>query len=320
MLDLLRLLQDGRFHSGAVLARTLGLSRTAIWKRLKKLESELGLAVHSVPGRGYQLASPLSLLDEHLGSFDCLSYSCPIHILMSVDSTNAEALRRLGRGAAAPFMLLAEQQSAGRGRRGRGWVSPFAENLYCSLALPVTGGVSQVAGLSLTIGLAVLRSVQAFGAPSAGLKWPNDVLVGDGRKISGILLDISGNLEDRCNVVIGIGVNLNMLLDSDITQPWTSLRQETGKLVDRNEFVRHLSGQLAHYLGRHWQHGFSALREEWETAHLWQGKKVRLISGDQEIAGSVSGVANDGAIRLEIAGKEHAFNGGELSLRLRNDS
>ena len=123
------------------------------------------------------------------------------------------------------LVIVAEQQTAGRGRRGRAWVSP-GENLYYSLAITV-GGARELEGLSLVVGLAVLRALESLGVRDAGLKWPNDLLQG-GKKIAGILLELSGDPADLCHVVIGIGINVNMKTVTDIGQPWTSLREALG--------------------------------------------------------------------------------------------
>ncbi len=321
MLPLLKLLQDGRFHSGEELGAALGVSRSAIWKQLQSLEAELALPLHKVRGRGYRLANPLTLLDGGLLAEDAVGCGWPISIVGSVDSTNAEALRRLHDHQLAPFVVLAERQTAGRGRRGRNWVSPFGENLYYSLVLRIDGGMRQLEGLSLVVGLALLQSLRAIGLGSVGLKWPNDLLV-DGRKIAGILLELAGDPADVCHVVIGIGVNVNMLASDRgvIDQPWTSLRAQIGRYVDRNVLVCELNRQLSSYLEKHLRLGFSVLQDEWQANHLWQGRRVLLTTGAAPVEGVVLGVDRSGAIRLDVAGVERHFSGGELGLRLCDDS
>ncbi|WJQ52722.1 bifunctional biotin--[acetyl-CoA-carboxylase] ligase/biotin operon repressor BirA [Pseudomonas aeruginosa] len=311
MQTLLKLLQDGRFHSGEELGAVLGISRSAVWKRLQHLEAAHGLQFHKVRGRGYRLASPLSLLDPR--KIDSL---WPVEIMPAVDSTNSEAMRRLAAGASTPFVIVAEQQTAGRGRRGRAWVSPYGENLYYSLAITVRGGARELEGLGLVVGLAVLRALESLGVRDAGLKWPNDVLQG-GKKIAGILLELSGDPADLCHVVIGIGINVNMKTATDIGQPWTSLREALGELVDRSRLLSALNRQLADYLDRHSREGFAASREEWESCNLWQGAQVILSTALSSIEGRVLGVDSRGALRLEVDGVEQRFSGGELSLRLR---
>lgn len=320
MLTLLKLLQDGRFHSGQALGLALGVSRSAVWKQLQHLEAELSLPIHKVRGRGYRLASPLVLLDADRLASDPHGRAWRSYVLDSVDSTSAEALRRLERGGEAPFLVLAERQTAGRGRRGRKWVSPFAENLYYSLVLRVEGGARQLEGLSLVVGLAVMQALREAGVAEVGLKWPNDLLVA-GRKIAGILLELVGDPADVCHVVVGIGINVNMqTMDEGIDQPWTSMRIEAGKLVDRNALVCQLNEQLQDYLAKHRERGFAALQAEWEANHLWQGRKVVLAAGAQQIEGVVLGIDRQGALRLKVGEIERQYSGGELSLRLRNDS
>lgn len=319
MLTLLKLLKDGRFHSGQALGVALGVSRSAVWKQLQLLEAELGLSIHKVRGRGYQLAAPLMLLDP-IGISEATP-SCDWSVLVfdSIDSTNAEALRAIERGQAAPFLVLAERQTAGRGRRGRKWVSPFAENVYYSLVLRIEGGMRQLEGLSLVVGLAVMQALRELGVSAAGLKWPNDVLVGQ-KKIAGILLELVGDPADVCHVVLGVGINVNMQMTDEVDQQWTSMRLEAGKVFDRNQIVAVLSEKLQRYLHRHQVEGFSAIQSEWEQNHLWQGRAVSLIAGVNQIDGEVLGIDKQGALRLKVDGVEKSFSGGELSLRLRDDS
>ncbi|XVO86933.1 bifunctional biotin--[acetyl-CoA-carboxylase] ligase/biotin operon repressor BirA [Pseudomonas palleroniana] len=319
MLTLLELLKDGRFHSGEALGAALGVSRSAVWKQLQHLEAELNLPIHKVRGRGYQLASPLAFLNAEEIAANSGSRVWPVYISDSVDSTNAEALRLVDAGCAAPFLVLAEQQTAGRGRRGRKWVSPYAQNLYYSLVLRIEGGLRQLEGLSLVVGLAVMQALREAGVQRAALKWPNDVLVED-KKIAGILLELVGDPADICHVVLGIGINVNMQKAADVDQQWTSVQLETGSSVDRNHLVARLGLHLQGYLNRHKSLGFSALQEEWEQNHLWQGRAVSLIAGVNQIDGVVLGIDRQGALRLSVDGVEKTYSGGELSLRLRDDS
>jgi len=320
MLALLRLLQDGDFHSGTALGEKLNISRSAVWKQLQRAEAEWKLTVHRVRGRGYRLTQPLSLLDETRLHAACTEWNWGFRLLAEVDSTNAQAMRWLETGNRAPCLLLAESQSAGRGRRGRQWLSPFAENLYYSLALRLDGATASIEALSLTAGLALLKTLHEFGLTAAGLKWPNDILV-NGRKIAGILLELSGDPAAICHLVIGIGINANRRADAvGIDQPWTSLWLEQGRLCDRTELAICLSRHLQNYLHIHLSEGFAALREQWEACHLWQDQQAVLISANQQITGRVLGVDERGALRLQTAEGEQRFNGGELSLRLAHDS
>jgi BirA family biotin operon repressor/biotin-[acetyl-CoA-carboxylase] ligase len=320
MLALLRLIQDGRFYSGQALGDLLGISRGAVWKRLQAVEAQFGLVIHSVRGRGYRLAQPLRLLDSALLAGVEEGEKWPIYLHETLDSSNAEALRLINAGVQAPLVVLAERQTSGRGRRGRKWVSPFAENLYYSMVWPVAGGAQQLQGLSLVVGLAVLSTLRACGVEAAGLKWPNDIVVG-GRKIAGVLLELVGDLSDLCHVVVGVGVNVNMLnVDDEIGQPWTSVIIETGGSVDRNAVVRELNLQLIEYLGRHRRLGFAAFIAEWERSDICLGRVVTLATAAGEEVGVACGVDGTGALVLQVDGVCKVFSGGEISLRLKNDT
>jgi BirA family biotin operon repressor/biotin-[acetyl-CoA-carboxylase] ligase len=271
-----------------------------------------------VRGRGYRLEHALRLLDvavlgEAESGWRCFVYD-------KIDSTNSAAVRLLASEGVKPFVVLAEQQTSGRGRRGRKWQSPFAENIYYSLAWPVVGGARQLQGLSLVVGLAVLSTLRVFGLMSAGLKWPNDILL-NGKKLAGVLLELVGDLADVCHVVIGVGVNVNMLSDvGAIDQPWTSLALGTGQAVDRNAFVNELNRQLQKYLAKHQQYGFPAFMLEWQAYDLWLGRAVVLSTAAEVASGVASGVDETGALIMQIDGERCVFSGGEISLRLGHDS
>src|SRR5690606_177923 len=196
----------------------------------------------------------------------------------------------LSSGVNAPFVVLAEAQTNGRGRRGRAWLSPPALNLYYTLALTISGGPQRLSGLSLVVGLAVMHGLRQMGVAGAGVKWPNDIYVG-GKKIAGILLELTGDPADVCHVVIGIGINVNMPADAvEIEQAWTSMRAENGALLDRSELVRVLSRSLHLYLERHAEAGFGGLRAEWEDNNIWRNQHCCLSSGSQQVKGVVLGV------------------------------
>lgn len=316
MRTLLKLLADGEFHSGEYLGGELGISRSAVWKKLQQMEAETGVEIHKVRGRGYRLASPLLLLDRQWLQDSQSDVDWSIHVYDTIDSTNAEAMRLVAFGSPLPLLILAEQQTAGRGRRGRKWVSPFAENLYYSVALCIDGGMRQLEGLSLVVGLAVLKTLHEAGVKGAGLKWPNDILVGQ-RKLAGVLLELTGDPADVCHVVIGVGINVNMRTVEEVDQAWTSMALESGINFDRNHVAARLSVHLHDYLVAHREKGFGAFQEEWEANHLWQNQPVMLLAASNVIEGVVVGIDTVGALRLRVGEQVKVFSGGELSLRLR---
>lgn len=311
---LLALLADGEFHSGQHLGQALGVSRASIWKMIARLEAETGLVVDRVRGNGYRLAAKLSLLDEDRIARAFAAHGWQVNFEQSVTSTNALALARLQQGAKAPFVILAEHQRAGRGRRGRGWTSPLGANLYFSYGFVTNDATRYLTGLSLVVGLAVVAALRGMGLVGAGLKWPNDVLVGR-RKVAGVLIELSGDPGGECQVVIGVGVNVNMV-EANIDQPWTSMKLESGHEADRSELAISLAGHLAAALELQRLQGFDAFRAEWEAHHLWQGENVTLRLGEREVSGKVLGIDGAGALLLSADGDVRSYSGGELSLRL----
>lgn len=316
MLKLLTLLADGNFHSGNELGVAAGISRAAVWKRLQGATAEFGLELQSVPGKGYRLSHPLSLIN--LNTLQANFPYLPIFAYDSISSTNEYAKKMLATQP-APLAIFAEHQTLGRGRRGRKWNSPYAQNLYLSYAWPVTRGMAQIDGLSLVAGLAVVRAVEQVVGTTAQLKWPNDVLINNA-KVAGILLELVGDPADLCSVVIGIGVNLNMTSTNQaIDQEWTSLALETGKQVDRTQFAQSVLESLDVYLEKQKNYGFSSLKNEWLSVHGWQGREVVLSVGNELVQGRITGLGDKGEICLLVDGQERLFIGGELSLRLHDD-
>lgn len=319
---ILALLADGQFHSGEKLGEQLGVSRAAVWKALQPLEAQ-GFPIHRVRGKGYRIPAGAVLLESkaiQAGLPDAESARWEWHIRQQVDSTNAEAQRLVAEAGLRPLVVVAEQQSAGRGRRGRVWSSPFGQNLYMSFVEPVSGGAQGLEGLSLVVGLTLVQTLEACGYQGLRLKWPNDVLI-DGAKLAGVLLEISGDLTADAVVVIGVGVNVLMEVDGNIDQRWTSLRRSGQKgVLDRNQLVAAFATRLVGALELFSREGFSAFRDQWQHYDAWRDAEVRVVSGSNILAGRNLGVSAQGALRLLTAGGEIDISGGEVSLRLGHAS
>ena len=229
--QLIRLLADGRFRSGSELGEALGISRAAIWKRVQRLE-EFGLPLESVKGKGYRLAQPVDLIDP-LSLEVLLGERAQLHYQWATESTNADALAIKG-PVRRPQVFLSECQTAGRGRRGRQWQSPFAANLYVSIRFPVSGGFAALGGLSLAVGVVVAQALQELD-PSlpVGLKWPNDLQI-NGAKVGGVLIELAGEMDGQVDVVIGVGVNGCMTGHQarDIDQTWTDLAKTAKEIQE----------------------------------------------------------------------------------------
>lgn len=316
---LLRLLADGRFHSGEALASQLVVSRAAVWKRLKQIGMLPGIKVQAVRGRGYRLTTPLALLDElelrkHINA--SVAERIDLEIAEQLPSTNAHLMAlpapEIGRGR----ICLAEHQTAGRGRRGRPWISGFGRNLTLSIAWSFEQPMSALAGLSLAAGVAVADALSAAGVSGHGLKWPNDLYLAE-RKLAGILVEASGESSGPTRVVIGVGLNLMMDKQAalGIDQPWADLQGQLGSPPPRNRLAALLIEHLTQACDRYAREGLAPFLSAWQQHDIHLGRDVCLTVGDRRLLGRYVGLADDGALLLETAEGRQAFQGGEVSLR-----
>lgn len=229
----------------------------------------------------------------------------------SIDSTQAELLRR-GRAQPDASVLLADEQTAGRGRRGRAWVSPPASNLYLSMFRRVHGGVRAQAGLSLALGIAAAEAVRACGATSVLLKWPNDLLA-DGRKLGGLLVETAGEGD---GVVAGIGLNLRMpdAARHDIDQPWIDLAT-LGVSASRARIAAALIGAWLDAFDTFAAAGLAAFHARWQRLDALRDAPVRIVTERGDRHGIARGIADSGALQVEIDGVLETLFSGDVSLR-----
>lgn len=316
--NLLRLLSEPGFHSGTALAASLGVSRTAVWKAVRELEA-LGLAIAAVSGKGYRLAVPLELLSAAAISAHLDPKSEPLLARLELhdqlDSTNTYVMRH---AAALPTgtVCLAESQTAGRGRIGRAWVSPFGANIYLSLLWRFED-TSRLSGLSLAVGVAVARALSGLGLRGLGLKWPNDILWEE-RKLGGILLEVAGEAHGGCAVVVGLGLNcyLPQTVGQTIDQPWVDLVQAMGTPPGRNVLVAALLNELLPLLAEYGGHGLAPYLDEWRGYHIFQNRDAILYQGETQIRGRIVDVTAAGLLVLEDdTGRRREFASGEVRLR-----
>lgn len=235
-----------------------------------------------------------------------------LEVLASVDSTNTRLLNAAERGRASGSVCLAETQTAGRGRRGRGWTSPPGGNLYLSLLwrFPATAPLD---GLSIATGIATARALRTLGASDVRLKWPNDVYH-DQRKLGGILLESATGLERV--VVAGIGLNVAMpdAAHSAIDQPWTDLATVLGQPPSRNRLAALLLDRLLP-LHADWPAALPSLARDWAEFDLLLGRPVQLLSGERRLHGIARGINDTGALRLATPTGMQRIDSGEVSLR-----
>ena len=264
---------------------------------------------------GIKLAQPLELLDpEKLGTLVSESAKQKLSSLdlhWSLGSTNTFVLDLSKDDGFHGYVCLAEQQTSGKGRRGRHWVSPFGKNVYMSVGwrLPVR---SSLDGLSLAVGCACARAINSITSElDLRLKWPNDLLIGDG-KAGGILTELGHGESDAYHVVIGTGINLQLSErdSAGIDQPWSVVRG-----ISRNELVAALVSELVDVLEAFGESGFSAFRDEWNDMDGFAGQEVNILSPAGDRLGIAKGVDESGNLQLEVDGKIELINSGEVSLR-----
>ena len=315
-------LSDGGYHSGEEVGELLGVSRAAVWKHLQRLQP-LGIQIDSVKGRGYRVPGGLDLLRQQQIldglSEKALALCSTLEVFAQLESTNTYLMNAdeiHGR------VCLAEMQTSGRGRRGRFWYSPFAQNIYLSVGWAFEGGVAVLEGLSLAIGVALVRALARLGVDGVSLKWPNDVLYREG-KLAGILIEMRGDAAGDCQVVIGVGLNVQMqsdeAVDRQITQPWIDLhhviQEQNLPQLNRNRVVSAMLEEIVTLLSDYPAKGFGSYWHEWERYNAHADCLVELHSPGIVRSGIMRGVNAQGALRLEVGTGEELFYGGELSLR-----
>lgn len=312
---LLTLLADGQFHSGEELSDCLGVSRTAIWKQVAKLE-ELGLEINAVKGKGYRLRQDIDLLSLQ-SIYECLDdATCEIFDRIDLHLATPSTNKLAADTKVTPYVCLAEMQTAGRGRRGRDWISPFAKNIYLSLAWRFGDSAASLDSLSLCVAVALAKALRKLGCEGVGVKWPNDLLH-QNRKLAGILLEASGELGGPIRVVIGIGLNVAMTSQQGqaIDQQWVALSELMDSELSRSKVAAMLLNELAKALPAFEQHGFAAFEKDWRAFDCLVNRKLELHLGSQRISGVGRGVDPTGALLIEQDGRIKAYRGGEVSVR-----
>lgn len=327
--ELIRLLSDGEFHSGQQLGEKLGVSRAAVWKQLRKLE-DLGIAMEAVKGQGYRLAQPLELLDgpsivSALGP-DARHLLTRLFVEDTLPSSNEFLRERFRQGAGHGEVCLVEQQSAGRGRRGRVWTTPWGRTLMCSIGWRFESGVVALEGLSLAIGVVLAQVLERHGLRPA-LKWPNDVLLpkdpqgsasqGYG-KLAGILVEISGDAAGPCEVVLGMGINVDLPEEfrATIDQPVACVHDHAQGLT-RNQLAAELLDGLLAMLAGFEEQRFAAWQSAWNRLHAFAGCEVEVIRGERHDIMVAGEVDDSGNLWVRGDGGHERLVGGEISVRGR---
>jgi len=313
-------LSDGALHSGTALAEQLNISRAAVWKHVKALQAA-GVMIKSDAGNGYRISGGLQLLDISMIESSLAANISEIVSLQMQDitaSTNNWLLDQLQAGLESGTVCLTERQTAGRGTRGRQWLSPYGTNLYISLYWNFDCGPVELGGLSLSMAAVISKALAEIGAEGVKIKWPNDLYTSTG-KLGGILIDMAAEVTGPSHVVIGIGLNVGMPAENHamIDQAVADLR-DTGvpDALNRNHLAAMVINAMVEGCQQFSREGFSAFREDWLSQDMVIGQQVKLISGDRVVTGEACGVDNMGAIELQTESGRLAFSSGEVTLRI----
>lgn len=307
--------------SGVVLAEQLGVSRSAVWKRIQQLR-DAGFEIESQAGQGYFLKSSLEWLDKEIICHDLNAVTKKLlgdfHVVEQIGSTNSWAKTEI-KHKSGTDIFLAEQQTAGRGRLGRQWASPMAANIYLSLRRRFNKGLPALSGLSLVVGVLLAKSLRSQGFVDIGLKWPNDIYAHGNKKCGGILIEVSGEANAEITAIIGIGLNVRMPVQSakNIEQAWTDLQQLAGgRNVSRNKVLSALLNELLPGLQGFEDEGPAEFLSQWPQYDVLLNQEVNLSDGIHGHSGLALGITEQGALRLQQDGVERHYHSGEISVRL----
>ncbi len=309
------------FVSGEAISGKLGLSRAAVWKHVNALRGQ-GYRIEAVPARGYRLAA----IPDRLGALEIgpllntHDLGQTLHCSPELPSTNDRARELADAGAAHGEVVIAESQTAGRGRRGRTWSSPAGRNLYLSVVLRPSLPPQRAPELTLVASVAACEACRKAGVDT-GIKWPNDLLVG-GRKVAGILTELSAEADAVHWVVLGLGVNLNSGPEDfpeDLREVATSLAIERGQPVPRALFAAALLSELEQWLDLHAAEGFDPIRAAWRDRSVTLGREVRVDGDGGEISGIAEDIDSSGALLVRGAAGLSRVVAGDVRLVGRVD-
>lgn len=302
---ILELLKESEgFISGEMLSKKLGISRSAVWKNINSLRKE-GFEISSAASKGYILGFAPDRINPQL-----LKNSVPgeVYYFKSVESTNIEA--KCAKNVSDKSVFIAETQTGGRGRLGRKWTSPSGCGIWMSIYLEPQISAVDVSQLTLIAGLAVCRVIKG-----SKIKWPNDVLAG-GKKICGILTEMTAEMDRVGKVIVGIGVNVNNEVFSvDLIDKATSLYRETGKKQSREKLAAKILDEFFDVYEVFLEKGFSVLKAEYTRACATLGKEVTIIKNGKEQLAYAVDITENGELIVEIDGEKQIVNSGEVSVR-----
>jgi BirA family biotin operon repressor/biotin-[acetyl-CoA-carboxylase] ligase len=288
--------------SGEQISKVLEVSRTAVWKHISALRKE-GYGIEAVPSRGYRLISSPDSIDvqDVQSQLTGSRIGHRLELLKVTTSTNADAFRLAEGEAAEGTVVLSDCQTGGKGRRGRVWASPGGVNLYCSVVLRPAIMPHEAPQLTFLSAVAAARAIEMTTNLNPEIKWPNDLLI-SGKKVAGLLNEMSAETDGINFVILGIGINLNMTGDQfpdDLRHPATSVFLESGTRVDRSRFTSTMLNELDMLYRDFLEQGFGPVREEWQRRCNANGRRIVVSDSGSEISeGDFAGIDIDGALLL----------------------
>ncbi len=313
------LAEETGFVSGSTLAKTLAMSRVAVWQHMEKLR-EQGFAFEAVRARGYRLtARPTNLNPASIEAFLPEQKNTPGFVcLETIDSTNDEAARQLAAGRAVPFVVLAQAQTRGRGRFGRTWHSEANGNLYLSFAFRPLLPPSHMQTFTLWMGVNICALVASVTHTTPGLKWPNDILFGE-RKAGGMLTEARIDADQIRDLIFGLGLNINSpvnALPDDIAHRAVSLAEHTHEPLDINKFAATAIASVLDayelFITGTYKKTFADL---WNRFDYLKGKPITLLHGTQPVQGTALGIDDEGSLIVRTdRGKTERYRAGEVTL------
>ena len=300
ILNVLRSSSSG-FISGEELARKCGISRTMVWKHIKALERE-GFGIEAIPSQGYRITSVPDILrlEDVRHGLGTKAIGKEIHFPQEVTSTNTLAMGLAADGAPEGTVVIAETQTSGRGRLGRKWISPKG-NLYLSVVLRPNIPIHKAPLITLTGAVAVASAIRTTCGLEAGIKWPNDILIA-GKKVCGLLTEMSAEQDRIRHIVLGIGVDVNMEmgeLPPDVRSLSTTLAEEAGKKINRTALFHQVLRDLEHWYQKFLGNEGDVLNE-WKKLNMTIGNRITVNGAGEVLAGLAQGVDSDGRLIVRL--------------------
>lgn len=316
--SILKFLKDSDgFVSGEDISSSLGVSRTAVWKHINELKQE-GYVIESSSRKGYKLIeSPDRLTKQELMPFLNTRY-VGRHIVYfdSIGSTNDEARKIASKGSKEGLVVIAEEQTSGRGRMGRKWTTPKYQAIAFSVVIMPKIKPEESPGITLVMGTAVCRAIREVCSLDAGIKWPNDIIINN-KKVCGILTELSAEIDAVNYIIIGVGINANVeRFPEEIKEIATSIYLESGRKVSRKELISKVFLEFENLYEDYKINGLKNIIDEFKSYSVTLNKRVNVTSINESFKGQAADILSDGTLVIKLDdGSERKVLSGDVSVR-----